>query len=73
MPKMTIKPKPLSESLEQYKKKFGHEPSPEAFKFKTEKEINSLAEMALVRKKPVPSWKDRPNVKTGSILDSLYN
>jgi hypothetical protein len=70
---MIIKPKQMSESVEQYKKTFGHPPSPEALKFQTEKEISSLAEMALVRKKPVKDWAERPSVKTGTILDNLYN
>ena len=58
--KVTIKREPMSPNLEKYREKFGHPPSPEAMKFKTTQELEDLAEIALLRNKPVKSWAERP-------------
>ena len=73
MTRMTIKPKALSETLKKYEEKFGHRPSAEAYKFSTDQEINDLASKALLDNQPVEDWESRPFIKTGTILDALYD
>jgi|TARA_B110000238_G_scaffold73624_1_gene81055 hypothetical protein len=73
MAKLTFGPARLSNNLQKYKEKFGHLPSPEALKFRSKMELEEMAEEALMQNKPVKDWEDRPNVKTGTILDDLYN
>ena len=73
MAKLTFGPAKLSNNLKKYKEKFGHLPSPEALKFRSQVELEEMAEVALMRNKPVKDWENRPNVKTGTILDDLYS
>ena len=73
MDKLILKPKKLTPKLEEYVKTFGHRPSAEANKFKTNQELEKMAEVALLRKKPVKDWESRPHRKTGTILDKLYS
>ena len=70
---MIIKPKALSETLKKYEEKFGHRPSAEAYKFSSDQEINHLASKALLDNQPAEDWESRPFVKTGTILDALYD
>ena len=71
--KITLTAHEMTPKLAEYVETFGHRPSPEAFKFRTPAEIEEMAEVALMRKKPVKDWLTRPNRKTGTILDDLYN
>ena len=64
-PKMTPK-------LAEYVETFGHKPSFETYKYKTGAEIEEMADVALLRKKPVKSWANRPSELTGTLLDDLY-
>lgn len=70
---MIITPKALSETLRKYEERFGHSPSPETYKFRTDTEIDQMANKALLENKPVDDWKSRPFKKTGTILDTLYD
>ena len=70
--KITLTAHEMTPKLAEYVEIFGHRPSPEAFKFRTPAEIEEMAEVALMRKKPVKDWVTRPNRKTGTILDDLY-
>ena len=63
----------LTPHLAKYREIFGHLPSPEALKFRTTEQLEDLAEMALNKGKPIKAWEDRPNIKTGTILDDLYS
>ena len=72
MEKITLTARKLTPKLAEYVETFGHRPSPETFKFRTPTEIEEMAELALMRKKPVKDWVTRPNRKTGTILDNLY-
>tara|TARA_B110000908_G_scaffold160513_1_gene203817 strand:- start:650 stop:871 length:222 start_codon:yes stop_codon:yes gene_type:complete len=73
MAKLTFGPAKLSNNLKKYKEKFGHLPSPEALRFRSKMELEEMAEVALMRNKPVKDWENRPNVKMGTILDDLYS
>ena len=70
MPKRTLTDRKYPPNLEEYVQRFGHRPSPEAFKFKTMGEIEEMAELALKRNQPIQQWQDRGEVKTGTILDN---
>lgn len=70
--KITLTAHKMTPKLAEYVEIFGHRPSPETFKFRTPAEIEEMAEVALMRKKPVKDWVTRPNRKTGTILDNLY-
>ena len=65
-PKMTPR-------LAEYVETFGHKPSFEAYKYKTGAEIEEIADVALLRQKPVKSWANRPSEVTGTLLDDLYS
>ena len=65
-PKMTPK-------LAEYVQTFDHKPSFETYKYKTGAEIEEMADVALLRKKPVKSWANRPSRVTGTLLDDLYS
>ena len=73
MPKITLTPKKKTPALKKYVETYNHLPSPETLKFKSETEIEEMAEVALMRGKPVKEWAGRANRKTGTILDDLYN
>lgn len=64
-PKMTPR-------LAEYVETFGHRPAPEAYKFQTAAEIEEMADVALLRQKPVKGWANRPTMRTGTLLDDLY-
>ena len=73
MAKLTFGPAKLSNNLKKYKEKFGHLPSPEALRFRSKMELEEMAEVALMRNKPIKEWQNRPNVQTGTGLDELYS
>jgi hypothetical protein len=73
MAKLTFGPMKLTGNLKKYRETFGHLPSAEALKFKSKKELEEMAEVALMRNKPVKDWENRPNVKLGTGMDELYN
>lgn len=59
-------------NLRLYREKFNHSASPEAWKYKTPKEIDEIAEMALKRGKPEPTWANRPKNLLGTVSDGYY-
>jgi hypothetical protein len=67
-----LKPTKFPPNLQTYIDTFGHLPSREAQKFKSMEELDNLAEYALRRGKPIRSWENRNNVKTGTLLDAYY-
>ena len=67
-----IKPVPKPPQLLEYYWRFGHRPSREALKFKTEEELVALATEALKNDKPVETWAIRSSIKTGTLLDEYY-
>ena len=72
MREIEVEIQPLSETLDHYQKTFGHGPSIEAMKNESIVDLDRQAKAALVLKKPVKAWKDRPNERTGTIMDLLY-
>lgn len=72
MAKLTFGPPKLTPNLKKYEEKFGHLPSPEALKFRSKEELEEMAEVALMRNKPVRDWQNRPNLNLESRLDDLY-
>ena len=73
MAKLTFGPVKLTGNLKKYKETFGHLPSAEALKFRSKKELEEMAEVALLRNKPVKDWENRPKVKLVTRLDNLYD
>ena len=72
MRQIKIQKPQYSPKVQEYKEKFGHPPSAEAQKWKTKAELESLAEMALKRGRPVKSWAERPSNLTGTVTDGWY-
>jgi len=70
--KRTLKAVADSPKVEEYIAFFGHRPAIEAYKFLSEVEREKKAADALERGEPVISWRDRHKVKTGTLLDDLY-
>ena len=73
MAKVRIQAPKMSPRLAEYVEKFGHKPSFEAYKYKTEAEIEEMADVALLRNKPVKGWINRPSELMGTLLDDLYS
>ena len=72
--KVPFKPRnPLPHNVQKYRDKFGHLPSIEAFKFLTSEQLDEVARTALEEDEPVAEWRDRPKLKTGTVLDKLYS
>ena len=71
MPLLKIQEPKLSPTC-RVREKFGHLPSPEAMKFQTTEEVETLASVALRREKPVKDWAERPARKTGTVTDLLF-
>ncbi len=67
-----IKPVSKPPQLLEYSRRFGHRPSREALKFKTEAELVALATEALKNNNPVETWAMRPSLKTETLLDEYY-
>ena len=65
MAKLTFGPMKLTGYLKTYREKFGHLPSAEAMKFRSKAELEEMAEVALMRNKPIKEWQNRPNVADG--------
>ena len=65
----TVWPKPVQD----YKDRFGHGPSPETCKSRSDAEISAIAEEALSANEPIEAWKDRSSIKLGTVLDDLYD
>ena len=71
--KFEFKPKnPLSPNVQKYVDHFGHLPSMESFKFLTPQQMDDIAAKAIEEGQPIPEWRDRASIKTGTILDKLY-
>ena len=70
--KRTLKAVADSPKVDEYIALFGHRPAIEAYKFLSEEEREKKAADALERGEPVISWRDRHKVKTGTLLDDLY-
>lgn len=73
MAKLTIPAKVWSKPVQEYKDRFGHGPSAEACKFRTDAEISAMAEEALKANTAIDDWKFRPFRKYGTGLDELYH
>ena len=72
--KVEFKPRsPLTPNVQKYLDRFGHLPSIEAAKFLTPEQVDDRAKRALDEGKPIPEWRDRPKLKTGTVLDLLYS
>lgn len=67
-----IPPAEYSPAIRKYIDTFGHRPSAEAMKWKSEAERDKLAEMALKRGKPIKEWAERPFKKLGIVTDGFY-
>ena len=70
--RVTIKPVPESPKVQEYIDLFRHRPAMEAYKFLSRDELEAKAAEAIERGEPVPFWRDRHKIKTGSVLDDLY-
>ena len=70
--KRTLKAVADSPKVEEYIAFFGHRPAIEAYKFLSEEEREKKAADALELGEPIVSWRDRHKVKTGTLLDDLY-
>ena len=73
MAKLTFPPTVWPKPVQDYKDRFGHGPSPETCKFRSDAEISAMAEEALSANEPIEAWKDRPSIKFGTVLDDLYD
>lgn len=59
-------------NVEAYKKQFGHTPSAEDMKWRSELEREAMAAEALERGEPIGRWKDRAAMKLGTVTDGWY-
>jgi hypothetical protein len=73
MAKLTFTAKVWSKPVQEYIDRFGHGPSPETCKFRSDAEISAMAEDALSANEPIEDWKVRSSIKLGTILDDLYH
>ena len=67
-----IPPAKYSPTIRKYIDTFGHRPSAEAMKWKSDAERDKLAKMALNRGKPIKEWAERPFKKLGIVTDGFY-
>lgn len=67
-----IPPAKYSPAIRKYIDTFGHRPSAEAMKWKSDAERDELAEMALKRGNPIKEWAERPFKKLGIVTDGFY-
>jgi hypothetical protein len=65
------KPK-LSPKVQEYRDTFGLLPSAEAMKWRKTSEVEAMATEALQEGEPIEQWKNRPNIKTGTVTDGWY-
>jgi hypothetical protein len=73
MAKLTFTAKVWSEPVQEYIDRFGHGPSPETCKFRSDAEISAMAEEAISANEPIEAWETRPSLRLGTILDDLYD
>ena len=73
MAKLTFTAKVWSEPVQEYIDRFGHGPSPETCKFRSDAEISAMAEEALSANELIEAWKYRSSIKLGTVLDDLYD
>ena len=73
MAKLTFTAKVWSKPVQEYIDRFGHGPSPETCKFRSDAEISAMAEEALSANEPIEAWETRPSLRLGTILDDLYD
>lgn len=73
MAKLTIPAKVWSKPVQEYISRFGHGPSAEACKFRTDAEISAMAEKALKENTAIDDWKFRPFRRYGTRLDEIYH
>ena len=59
-------------NVQKYKSTFGHSPSAEDMKWRTETEREAMAADALERGEPIDRWKDRATMKLGTVTDGWY-
>ena len=71
--KVTLKPRnPLSPNVQKYRDKFGRLPSMEVLKHLTSESVDSIAKEAVEEDEPIPEWRNRDGIETGTILDDFY-
>jgi hypothetical protein len=73
MAKLTFPAKVWSKPVQDYIDRFGHGPSPETCKFRSDAEMSAMAEDALTANKPIEAWKSRPSQRFGTLLDDWYD
>ena len=73
MAKLTFAAKVWSKPVQDYIDRFGHRPSPETCKFRSDAEISAMAEEALSANELIEAWKYRSSIKLGTVLDDLYD
>ena len=72
MKTVKIAPPSLGPSVKAYKKLYGHGPSAEDMKWRSEAEREAMAAEALQRGEPVARWKNRGAMKLGTVTDGWY-
>lgn len=59
-------------NVQKYKLTFGHSPSAEDMKWRSDAEREAMAAEALQRGEPVARWKNRAAMKLGTVTDGWY-
>lgn len=59
-------------NVQKYKLTFGHSPSAEDMKWRSDAEREAMAAEALQRGEPIDRWKNRSSKKFGVITDGWY-
>jgi len=62
----------VSPAVAKHKDTFDHGPSLEAYKFKSQLDLDQLALAAIEVGLPVEDWKNRHKIPTGTLLDQAY-
>ena len=72
MKTVKIAPPSLGPSVKAYKKLYGHGPSAEDMKWRSEAEREVMAAEALERGEPIDRWKSRSSERFGVVTDGWY-
>lgn len=72
MKTVKIVPPVFGPKVKAYKQFFGHPPSAEDMKWRTETEREAMAAEALQRGEAVARWKNRAAMKLGTVTDGWY-
>ena len=60
-------------NVQEYKSTFGHSPSAEDMKWRSDAEREAMAAEALQRGEPIDRWKNRSSERFGVITDGWYS